>query len=222
MLDHLHTLVRQGNLRPLDHQFAKFVAGSNQAADPLVAMIAALASYELGQGHVCLRLPQIDTARLFGLPAKLSLPLVDGLPEPSTWQAQLAQSDAVSDGSRATPLVMDGDRIYLNRYWQFEQMVATQLRQRSQSGDSGLQPDLMAAKLNELFARDYRYLFAALQQLEQQGGTAQDRQREVCDKLDVVDHGLLGWPAIEAALLAAKSVEDLSVLDNFGTGSKLP
>ncbi|MGF1738954.1 exodeoxyribonuclease V subunit alpha [Photobacterium satsumensis] len=238
MLNHLETLAqietlaRQGSVRPLDHQFAKFVALSSSqqpltgdqaestgSVDPqvsrLVTVVAALASYELGQGHVCLRLPQIDTARLFGLPSKLSLPLVDGLPEPRLWQSLLALSGAVSDGSRPTPLVIDGERIYLNRYWQFEQMVASQLRLRAQDGENDLQPELMASKLDELFARDYRYLFAALQQLEQQGGTAQDRQREVCDKLDVVTPDALDWSAIDAALVVAGSVEALSVLDTL-------
>ncbi|MDV5171709.1 exodeoxyribonuclease V subunit alpha [Photobacterium rosenbergii] len=208
-LAQLENLVRQGYLRPLDHQFAKFVA----QGDKLVALVAALASYELGQGHVCLLLSQLDTARLFGLPAKLSLPLVDGLPEPQLWQSHLAQSEAVSDGSRPTPLVMDGDRVYLNRYWQFEQMVANQLRLRAQSGEDGLQPELMAAKLDELFARDYRYLFAALQQLVQSGGTPADRQREVCDKLDVVTPQMLDWSAIDTALQSAASVDELAVLD---------
>ncbi|KHT63131.1 exodeoxyribonuclease V subunit alpha [Photobacterium gaetbulicola] len=214
MLNRLEALVRQGYLRPLDHQFAKFVAqGGNQPAEPLVALVAALASYELGQGHVCVRVPQVDPARLFGLPAKLSLPLADGVPEPHLWLAQLAQSEAVSDGSRPTPLVMDGERIYLNRYWQFEQRVAEQLRLRAQSGEDGLQPELMAGKLNELFARDYRYLFAALQQLVQAGGTPADRQREVCDKLDVVQPEMLDWSAVDAVLLSAQSAEELAPLD---------
>ena len=211
---HLEMLVRQGYIRPLDHQFAKFVAqGETSPSAPLVALIAALASYELGQGHVCLVLPHVDTSRLFGLPSRLSLPLLDGLPEQQSWPAHLAQSGAVSDGSKPTPLVMDGERVYLNRYWQFEQMVAGQLRLRAQSGGDKLQTGPMAAKLDELFARDYRYLFAALQLLAETGGSAQDRQREVCDKLDVVVPDALDWSAIDTVLLSAASVDELAALD---------
>ncbi|MGF1703263.1 exodeoxyribonuclease V subunit alpha [Photobacterium makurazakiensis] len=220
MLNRLEQLTRQGRLRPLDYQFAKFVAmtsnsGDNNEQDSLVTLVAALASHELGQGHVCVSLQHIDTCRLFGLSPELSGQLQQDIPDVTHWQAILQRSVAVSDGSCPTPLVVDNQRVYLSRYWQFEQMVAGHLKRSSHTHQmTEIGTDVMAAKLDELFARSYTFLFQSLQKLKKEplDNTVQARQIEVCDKLDIVAADSLDWPAIDQVLVAAEHISDLDTL----------
>ncbi|MCG7585131.1 exodeoxyribonuclease V subunit alpha [Photobacterium sp. OFAV2-7] len=226
MLKRLELLTRQGALRPLDYQFAKFISTTVAASDPaslqpLVTLAAALASHELGRGHVCLPLAQLDAGQLFGLNAELSGQLTEELPVLAQWEALLSSSAAVSDGSEATPLVLAHGRLYLNRYWQFEQTVAQRLQQASRQEPqvAAIQPEQMAAKLDELFARSYTYLYQALQQLRKgeksQPDSPENRRLEVCDKLDVVAPDQLDWTAIDAVLTTATRASDLAGLDTL-------
>lgn len=229
MLNRLEKLARQGHLRALDYQFAKFVCQSaGRLDDALLALASALTSYELGQGHVCLMLDKVDVQRLFGLPTEHSQQLLGDVASPDSWVVQLADSPAVSDGSAPTPLVLTQNRLYLNRYWQFEQRVAGYLRHAAASAadhevvdqaraDSASQALAapMAAQLNELFARDYRFLHQALSALDGEANTPQARQQEVCDKLDVVVPEMLDWAAIDQVLQSATDVAALARLDTL-------
>ncbi len=141
-----HTSVRalisrwteHGWLRALDAAFAGFIADEVPDAPPLLLLAAALASHQLGRGHPCLDLEQTLADPGFAL----SLPPEDSAgearagaaapPLPSAvlaavsladWQAALGHPQLVSDGAGATPLVRAGARLYLRRYWQYEQSV---------------------------------------------------------------------------------------------------
>ncbi|MGA2835312.1 MAG: exodeoxyribonuclease V subunit alpha [Acidimicrobiales bacterium] len=106
--------------------------------DTLVAL--ALAARATRLGHVCLDLEAVheqvvasqdDEGHMSGL----------ALPDPGPWRAELARSAIVADGgslepdpTHATavrPLVLDGRRLYLQRYWSFEVAVAGELGARS-------------------------------------------------------------------------------------------
>ncbi|WP_299020452.1 exodeoxyribonuclease V subunit alpha [uncultured Photobacterium sp.] len=226
MLKRLELLSRQGAIRPLDYQFAKFISATVAASDndetcQLVTLMAAQTSYELGQGHVCLPLAKLDRGHLVGLGAEYSRQLMEGVPEPALWEQILLASAAVSEGKAATPLVLRQGRLYLNRYWQFEQTVASRLKLASAAEQqvAAIQPVQMAAKLDELFARSYTYLFQALQQLRNGGKSQPDslesRKLEVCDKLDVVAPDSLDWMAIDKVLTAATRAADLELLDSL-------
>ncbi|ABE58526.1 exodeoxyribonuclease V subunit alpha [Chromohalobacter israelensis] len=131
-----------GWLRPLDAHFARFLAEHDARAPVEVLLAAALASHQLGRGHVCLTLPRALAAPrdVLSLPPleedapHESVPLPDdflrGL-ESATWAARLAESPLVaSPGPGTTPLVLVGERLYLRRYWRAEQAVATHLGAR--------------------------------------------------------------------------------------------
>ena len=221
MLKRLQTLTKQGGLRQLDYQFAKFVAlHSPQSQQDLAALMAALVSYELGKGHVCIQLDQLRVQHLFGLSSRLSVALVDGLPELTQWAPLLSQFDVVanvqSQGLQASPLVFDHGRLYLNRYWQFEQTVAkrivdmaTNYGQVTQWQDQQL--SLMHQALNDLFQPSYGHLYHALQ-----GATdAKQRQKITCDYLNIVTPQQLDWMAIDNVLQQAQQITDLQPLDSL-------
>ncbi|MDY7114893.1 exodeoxyribonuclease V subunit alpha [Halomonas sp. SSL-5] len=142
--------VARGWLRSLDRAFAAFLhreaSRENKVseASPLLLLAAALASHQLGRGHVCL-----DLAQTLATPdLALSLPpegdsLEDPPPLPSrvmaaleldAWRAALAQPELVATGPGSTPLVLAGTgarlRLYLRRYWQHEQDIHTRIADR--------------------------------------------------------------------------------------------
>ncbi|MBW6390058.1 exodeoxyribonuclease V subunit alpha [Billgrantia antri] len=132
--------VERGWLRALDRALASFFQREVNDAPPLLLLAAALASHQLGRGHVCL-----DLAQTLAAPdLALSLPpegddLSDPPPLPSellaeldlaTWRDALRHHALVADGNEPpgnTPLVRserDGNvQLYLRRYWQYEQDI---------------------------------------------------------------------------------------------------
>jgi exodeoxyribonuclease V alpha subunit len=166
MLALLDRWVERGWLRTLDAAFARFLSTEAPEAKPLLLLAAALASHQLGRGHVCL-----DLALTLDDPAfALSLP-PDGPALPDAEPAQppaevlagvsLAQWLAVLDapglvGSEAgnTPLVLAGTRLYLRRYWQYEQDVRAAIVQRlarSAAFEAALPPGAARRALDVLF-----------------------------------------------------------------------
>ncbi|KFX20702.1 exodeoxyribonuclease V subunit alpha [Pectobacterium betavasculorum] len=111
-------------LRPLDIQFARMLADDTQ---PELLLAAACLSAHSGAGHVCLPLDNVQAQTLFdGRDPELAQQMIaeSGIKTVAAWQQQLLASDAVSDGSKPTPLVLQGDKLYLQRSWQSEGRVA--------------------------------------------------------------------------------------------------
>lgn len=152
LLDHW---VELGWLRSLDAALVRFLdretQEAGQPASSLLLLASALASHQLGRGHVCL---DLESTRQEGLDATLSLPPEDRLVrdhallpsellanvELTAWQEVLNHPLLVADGADLeapanTPLVRDGLRLYLRRYWQYEQTIYQQLiRRMDQAG----------------------------------------------------------------------------------------
>ena len=171
----------RGWLRPLDRAFAEFLRGEVPDAHPLLLLAAALASHQLGRGHVCLDL----AATLADARFALSLPPEgdDGIALPALpdellagvtladWQAALAHPLLVGRGAGNTPLVCVGTRLYLRRYWQYECDVRAGIDARLAAGaalQAGLAPVAFRAALDALFpaapdgAVDWQKLACAL------------------------------------------------------------
>lgn len=134
--------VARGWLRDLDRALVRFLASEAPDAPALLLLAAALASHQLGRGHVCLDINATLNAPDFAL----SLPpegddLTDPPPlpsdvlatlTPSEWQAALHHPLLTTEGPGNTPLVVvtthsesgaPSTRLYLRRYWQYEQSL---------------------------------------------------------------------------------------------------
>lgn len=124
MINILNQVLALGVLRPLDVQFAQVVASEDQ---PALLLAAACLSADAGAGHVCLLLEQLLPENLFhGRQPELALAAWQacGQPDLASWQQRLLATPAVSDGSAATPMVLQQQRLYLQRMWQNEGEVA--------------------------------------------------------------------------------------------------
>ena len=129
----------------------------------LVLWAGVLVSHQLGRGEVFL-----DLEKLCEQPElTLNIPCNDTLPSETQdplaelavlkaydlqqWTAALNQSSLVGSGCGATPLVLDRNRLYLRRYWQYQQTVNTAIQERLKPAIDHL-PEALQAQLQDLFS----------------------------------------------------------------------
>ncbi|MDY45958.1 exodeoxyribonuclease V subunit alpha [Salmonella enterica] len=121
--------VGQKLLRPIDAQFALTVAGND---DPAVTLAAALLSHDAGEGHVCLPLSRL---MLTEEAHPLLVAWISETATPIDWKKRLLASASVSCGDSPAPLILCGDRLYLNRMWCNERTVARFFNEVNQAID---------------------------------------------------------------------------------------
>lgn len=173
----LHQWQQAGWIRPLDLGFARLIrelceapadgqpAGQGAGPSPLVLLLAALTSHQVGRGHVCIDLSALltDAAQTLALPpeepigpgpaVERSADLDDRHPQDLLARvplpdclAALRASPAVSDGTVPAPLVLSGNRLYLRRFWRYEQGIAQGIRQRLAQPSPLADPQAPAAR----------------------------------------------------------------------------
>ena len=141
LLAHWH---EDGWLRRIDLELAHFLAEGAEPSPalPPVLLAAALCSWQLGRGHVCLDLQAVLEQPM----PVLSIPVGPWLQTLTLadWQeacvacpslvaqpsAEGVTDEASTEGARTTPLVLVQHRLYLRRFWQYEQDVQQGIRQR--------------------------------------------------------------------------------------------
>ncbi len=163
LLDLLDAWVGLGWLRALDHAFAAFLHQQAAPAPPLLLLGAALASHQLGRGHVCLDLGATlaDPDRSLSLPPEGAA--AGAVPGPASllrgmtaaaWAEGLSHPELVSAGVGDTPLVCAGGRLYLRRFWACEQYIGAAVRRRLGDGSvlrAGVDAASVRAWLDRLF-----------------------------------------------------------------------
>jgi exodeoxyribonuclease V alpha subunit len=148
-LSFLESTEAQQHLRPLDLAFARFLAERDAQAPPALLLLGTLLSRQLADGHLCL-----DLALLHALATEQSWP--------PAWRALTGALDADSlramasplladarDDTPATPLVLDGTRLYLRRHWNHERDVAQDIAARL--ARTAPLPAHLATELDRLF-----------------------------------------------------------------------
>ena len=134
-------LTEAGELRRLSSAFARFI-GSVGPASPGLALACVLLSELEGRGHSCLMLAELagDPVALMGWSAEQWRALAGAcgaLPKTvKAWRALLGGADQVwqaGEFSFDQPLVLDGERLYLRRYWRDETLVATSIAARARA-----------------------------------------------------------------------------------------
>lgn len=138
-LAQLDALTAAGKLRRLAGAFARFVATLGHAPAPLLVAGALLSELE-GRGHSCLVLADLahdPSPQLGWLDGEwAALRAVAGpLPKKAAdWRNLLQACEQVwpvGDLDFNQPLVLDGERLYLRRYWRDETMVAASVVRRA-------------------------------------------------------------------------------------------
>jgi exodeoxyribonuclease V alpha subunit len=127
-------------LGPLERALVASLQRLDPSASEAVLAAAALCCQVLGNGDVCLLLARWAGQR----------PWDDSfvLPALADWQAQLAASALVGAPGDFTPLIVEGERLYLARYQAYEAQLAAQLLTRSAD-----QPEVDEAQLSDSLQR---------------------------------------------------------------------
>lgn len=117
-----------GFFSAIDIHFARLMAGLSKPGDPALLLAAALVSRQTMLGHVCLDL----SAAALQCSASYEQPVPITCPAPEHWAAALRASPVVGTPGEYRPLILDTAlRLYLYRYWDYEQRLANALKQRS-------------------------------------------------------------------------------------------
>ncbi len=155
----IQTWTDRGWLRPVDQAFVLFLSRQDPSASSLVLLGAALASHQLGRGHICLDLdsalkdpdgtlslpPEGETGE--DMPARPSQ-ILDEITK-AHWANQLERSLLVGKDADNTPLVLQQERLYLRRYWVYTRQVAQEILGRV--GQKLPVPDDLEIRLDEIF-----------------------------------------------------------------------
>lgn len=137
------------NERPIDRQFAAFVAAhASEPGDPVLRTLASLVSSAVGRGDVCLELAPLAGHEVRMPGGTVAVPELDDL------LLRLQMSGMVSDRGDRTPLVLGKDgRLYLQRYWAAETGLARLILERCRAvAQSPGSAD--NARIERLFAMD--------------------------------------------------------------------
>ena len=116
----------------LDRHFGSFISRLATKNSPELTLAAALLSSWTNNGHVC-----IDLRNIAGRPLAASgtaTPLTSSFVCPSLekWLSKIRQSEVAGQPGEITPLVLDRHgRLYLRRYWEYENSIGRFILERS-------------------------------------------------------------------------------------------
>ena len=124
----LNELLKAGALSPLSVAFARFVARhGNHTEDDLCTLTAAFLSECNQRGDVC-----VDLALWAGQNFFEPLPgiKIDPAPDEERWCELLKASACVCEPEALAPMLLDGNLLYLHRFWHYEVAVFDSIEMR--------------------------------------------------------------------------------------------
>lgn len=145
----IQTLHAAGRITDLDHQFTRFLARKADESAPDVLLAVCLASHWTGNGNVCVSLPALAGEPLFETGDEPE-PLIG--PALGDWRKALRRSTLIGRPGEFRPLILDrANRLYLYRYWDYEQRLAEALRSRAAAPPPVLDETRLRVDLEHLF-----------------------------------------------------------------------
>ena len=139
----LYVLMQAGVIPAVSYYFSRFITASTQQTESgLLALTAALVSERNICGDVCIDLNEYANKPLFrSLNAELSIPLA---PSVEDWISELKKQNWVGQAGETAPLILDGQQLYLGKYWHYEHTLAQSILKRCQ-----LEPDINKTQLKK-------------------------------------------------------------------------
>ncbi|MGA9178139.1 MAG: exodeoxyribonuclease V subunit alpha [Desulfobacterales bacterium] len=147
--DNITNLIETGYLSEIDVHFGKFITGLDKKGHPDVFIAAALVSRATGDGDGYLDLNSITRK-----PILLDINGEDRFKSPklSGWLKALSQNRAVGRPGEFRPLILDDkNRLYLYRYWDYENRLSSAIKSRIKEDIQGIDISILKNSLNRLF-----------------------------------------------------------------------
>jgi exodeoxyribonuclease V alpha subunit len=140
----------------LDRRFASFIAGLSPDESPELMLASLLVSTMTVRGNICVEIPAIAGRHLLDVIGEgdgLSPSTNDLLlPKLQQWIDALRKSALVGNPGEYKPLILDGKgRLYLYRYWEYEQHLAEGIIERLSRAPGAIDFPLLGEGLNRLF-----------------------------------------------------------------------
>ena len=149
MKSSLKSLMHLGDISPLSYYFAEFISKQSlQPIDSILGFSAALVSEANQAGDVCMRLSQVQ-GRFFNSDQASSLSQPE-VPKLDDWRKSLLTCDTVGSPCDIAPLILDGDRLYLYRFWFYESQLACFLSNRLEKTEA-FDTHLLTTRLDQLY-----------------------------------------------------------------------
>jgi exodeoxyribonuclease V alpha subunit len=148
----LYRLYDSGILSLLDIHFAGFMTRLAGKDAPELSLAAALISCFTRQGHICLDLTSVEGKQLLGGEEGRE-PVF--CPELKDWCMKLRESAVAGNPGEYKPLILDNNfRLYLFRYWDYQEKLAGSIRERIAGDRENINFDLLQEQLARLFPPD--------------------------------------------------------------------
>jgi len=140
-------------LSELDLHFGRFMERLAGAPFPEIALAAALVSRTTREGHICLDLSEADSWPGTGSgPGERAFPPI---PDGAAWLRRIARCKVVGRPGQVKPLILDkGKRLYLFRYWDYQQRLAAFIRARVTEKYPKPDVQVLKERLARLFPED--------------------------------------------------------------------
>ena len=136
MTSRLEYMATRGEIDWTSLYFARFISAQTASElDDWTPLAAALLSESGRQGHVCVDLDDCAQNPLFREQRNGDIDTHDGA-DGETIASRLLLNPAVGLPGEKTPLIIDGRRLYLHRYWHYESRVAESIRLRLEADES--------------------------------------------------------------------------------------
>jgi exodeoxyribonuclease V alpha subunit len=149
----IRQLLSSGAFSDLDRHFAEFIEAQAGDDQPLVGLAAALVSQRQGQGDICLDLRTVAGRQFPEMPADGVEPI--RLPRLTEWTKAIRRSSVVGAPGLFKPLVLDtSNRLYLHRYWAYEQSLAEAIRKRAADLPPPPDPEKLSQAYQALFPHE--------------------------------------------------------------------
>lgn len=124
----LYQLARAGDISWLSYHFAEFItAQSHTSIDDPLCLSAAMLCEANQQGSVCINLEELAGKPMFS-GAGLDTDSIPSAPPTADWCQQLRGSDCVGEPAEVAPMTLEGHRLYLNRFWFYEDFIAGKIQ----------------------------------------------------------------------------------------------
>lgn len=139
----IEELRKKGFFSDIDIHFGKFMTNLSTNKEGEIFLAASLASSVTSRGDVC--------ADLNSLRADIHALGGSWVPEPSQWVKKLRSSGIVGRPGEYCPLILDNRaRLYLYRYWEYEDILAKDLKARASRRINGMKIPPAAIRLVNL------------------------------------------------------------------------
>ncbi len=128
VLERLEMWKESGFITSLEVEFTRFLLQISPDESEKVLLAASACVYAQSNGHVCLDFQKWEEEFLFNEPGT-DIQITEALK--NDWISALKNSDLVSSGKELQPLVLEDDRLYLQRFWKYEEELAEWMKEKS-------------------------------------------------------------------------------------------